>query len=101
MGLELLDDGLNPPEQFQGARLGDTVDDPTLVQLGEQEGEDYGDEEEELPPYTDKYWTNDRLRAEIAGRNEDRDEGDRLSLEGNKEALISTLEADDASQEEE
>lgn len=36
------------------------------------------------------------LRAEIDRRNEDRDEDAKLSTEGNKAALIATLEADDA-----
>jgi hypothetical protein len=39
--------------------------------------------------------TNDELRAEIARRNEGRDEADLLSTEGNKADLIATLEADD------
>jgi len=38
---------------------------------------------------------NDDLRAEIARRNEDRDEDDQLPLTGNKQALIDVLEADD------
>lgn len=35
------------------------------------------------------------LRAEIAKRNEGREEADLLSDEGNKAALVATLEADD------
>lgn len=35
------------------------------------------------------------LRAEIAKRNEGRDEADRLTDEGNKAALVAVLEADD------
>lgn len=35
------------------------------------------------------------LRAEIARRNEDRDEADLLPTEGNKADLVATLEADD------
>lgn len=93
MGLELLDDGLNPPRQFQSARLGDTIDD---IEGMEEEEEEDDDDLSEVP-YTDKRWTNDRLRAEIAGRNEDRDEAAQLSLEGKKEDLIRTLEADDES----
>lgn len=50
---------------------------------------DEDDEDDDLDdvPYTDKRWTNDKLREELAGRN--------LSTEGNKQELIARLEKDD------
>lgn len=44
---------------------------------------------------------NDDLRAEIARRNEDRDEDDQLPLTGNKAALIAVLEEDDEAEADE
>lgn len=40
----------------------------------------------------------DELKAEIAKRNEGRDEADLLSLEGKKPDLVAVLDADDAAQ---
>lgn len=61
----------------------------------EDENEDDSSDEGLEPPYDREGITNDMLRAEIARRNEDRDEDDQLSLSGKKEDLIATLEEDD------
>lgn len=51
------------------------------------------EEDDEDLPYDQR--TADDLRAEIAARNEDRDEDSQLPLTGRKAELIETLEADD------
>lgn len=66
----------------------------------EEEGEEGDDEPIVSPPYDAAGVTNDHLRAEIARRNEGRDEDDQLSLDGNKASLIETLEADDEASDE-
>lgn len=58
--------------------------------VGEEDEEDEG-----LDPDDYETTSNDDLRAEIARRNEGRDEADQLSMEGRKANLIATLEADD------
>jgi hypothetical protein len=59
--------------------------------------DDGGDDGEAIasPPYDQN--TNENLRAEIARRNESREEDDQLPLSGRKEDLVATLEEDDAS----
>jgi hypothetical protein len=53
-----------------------------------------GEGDDEMPDdYND--WGVKDLRAEIAARNEDRDEESQMPLTGNKDALVAVLEADD------
>jgi hypothetical protein len=56
------------------------------------------DDDEDDGEYGD--WTNNELRAEIARRNDGREEADKLSLDGKKADLIATLEADDEADDE-
>lgn len=62
--------------------------------VGEEDEEDEG-----LDPDDYETTSNYDLRAEIARRNEGRDEADQLSMEGRKADLIATLEADDESED--
>lgn len=100
LGIEVLEDDANPPEQFEGARLGQTAPGAPVPTQGtaqppvNPDPEDLEDDDEDVE-YTDM--KNDELRAEIARRNAERDADAQLSLDGNKQQLISTLEADDAS----
>jgi hypothetical protein len=52
-------------------------------------------EEDETPPYSE--WKVDDLKAEIASRNEDREDESQIVVEapGNRPQLIAALEADD------
>lgn len=56
------------------------------------------DEEEQAERLTGDYSeaTGPALKAEIAARNEGRDDDAKLSASGNKAALVAVLEADDA-----
>lgn len=72
-----------------------------LARMKEEQGvSDDDDEEDEAlePPY--EQYKNDELRSEIIRRNEGRDEDEKLSLDGRKEDLVATLEADDEDDEE-
>jgi hypothetical protein len=53
------------------------------------------DESAETPPYSE--WKVDDLKAEIASRNEDREDDSQIVVEapGNRPQLIAALEADD------
>jgi len=66
-------------------------------QGSESDDDEEDEEDEEELDYASM--SNDDLRAEIARRNEGRDEADQLSLEGRKADLIATLEADDEDEE--
>lgn len=57
-----------------------------------------GGEESDEDDYDDM--TVDQLKAEITSRNADRDPEDRISLQGNKAALIERLRADDEEEDE-
>lgn len=81
-----------------------------LERLAKEQGVGEGDEDDEdeqlvYPPYTTNpeggAASNDLLRAEISRRNEGRDEEDKLSLEGKKDDLITTLTEDDEDEDSE
>lgn len=108
MGVRIARDDLNPPEQFEGARLGQRSDgvEPqpqNATNAREEEiqrrvranAESSSDEEEEEEgeevPYSE--WRNQDLRSELARRG--------LSVDGKKDELIARLEEDDSSSEEE
>jgi hypothetical protein len=121
--VQLLELGLAEPRQIQAVLRGEEVYDPStmpysgnylnltedevkLIEERRRQAEEAPtpeikvssaieeeDEDEDLPPYSE--WTNKELRAEIAQRNEGRDDSDKLPYGDNKEALVSTLEADD------
>lgn len=69
-----------------------------LARMKEEQGAGEADDDEGLEPPYDQY-RNDDLRSEIVRRNEGRDEADQLSLDGRKEDLVATLEADDEDEE--
>lgn len=98
MGLELLEDGLNPPEQFDSARMGDRAPgapEPTegTAQPLPDDGEEVDEEDDEDRPYS--AWTKRELTAELYRRNEDRDEESQLAITGTKDELVAELERDD------
>jgi hypothetical protein len=68
-----------------------SVDDSKNSRYG---GELYGDPDAESGPDYKSMKVAD-LRAEVAKRNEGRDEASLLSAEGNKTELVAVLEADD------
>lgn len=100
LGIEVMDDGLNPPEQFEDARLGErppgssvpTEGTATRAPLGEdlddEDDEEEDEEDEEGEEDYDAGWNNDQRRAELAERG--------LSVDGDKAALIKRLIEDDA-----
>jgi len=97
-GNNVLDDGLNPPEQFENARQGQR--DPeaaipregtaTRAPLGEDledvDDEDDDDDEDGEEDY-EAGWNNDQRRAELSRRG--------LSIDGDKPTLIARLVEDD------
>jgi hypothetical protein len=90
MGLEVLEDGANPPKNFQSARLGQRPGDLRGAQRKadlDEAGEDDDDGEEAEADYGSL--TNEQLRVELAARD--------LSTDGNKAEMVARLEEDDAS----
>lgn len=84
------------------AGLSKEAHDRQLARMAKEQGSDVDDDDEPLvAPEEYRSVKNDLLRAEIARRNEGRDEDEKLSLDGNKEALATTLEEDDAAEEDE
>lgn len=109
MGIEVQDDGLNPPEQFEDARVGERPPEmkgqvpaggtATRAPLGEDldddddEDDDDSDDDDDTEDGDEDYdggWNNDQRRAELARRG--------LSVDGDKAALIARLVEDDNAQ---
>ena len=79
-------------------KLADLMTNPGGLKGAEADEEDEDDGPLEAP--YDQY-SKAKLSAELARRNEERDEDDQLALSGNKQELVDRLDEDDASEDDE